>query len=954
MAFQRVGVRAVVEGVGQYLQDIDKLTTKTNSAFSSVSQKVGKSMSTIGTNMTAAITLPLVGIGFAATKMALGFEQTMTNIATQTNVPKESIAGLRDTIMKLSHETAVSPTELGAGAYFILSAGFSDAADAANILTIAAKQSAIGMGSVEVTARTTAGLLKAYGASSSEAAKFGDMMTATVKEGAAEASEMATAFANVVPFAAQLGVGFDVVGGAMAQMTNKFFSADEAGTALNQLFTQLISPTDELEKTLGSMGFTVDGLIGGLKTDAIGTLTSLSAASEKSGNTVTLFADNVRSARAFLAAFGSNAADTAAIIGRVGNSTGALNESMKTLNEADSQKIKVAMNDLRIAMVQLGIVLLPIIADVAVALKPLIAAFGKAVEIFGKLPGPVKLVVIGLLALLAALGPILLVAGTMITSFTAVAGAVGFLVPALGGLIPIIVGLAAPILIAVAAAAALALVAYLIYKNWDTIREFFGDLPGKIMGAISGLKDFLIDHWKTIVQGVLLVLFPLPFLIFKNFDRIKDLVTKALKGVGAAIAKNWKKALRLMLLILFPIPFLIVKHFGKLKEGVTKAIDSTAKAVINTLKKMATGGVQVVSNFVRDVIKFFTDLPGKLAGALSSLLSTVVGAFTNLAREVLGVVGGLIQGIINFFTGLPGAIIGAMGNVASALIGLGKQLVGGMLSGVVSGAEGIYQFFRDLPGKILETMGNVGEWLFEAGKKIIQGLIDGITSIPIPNPLDLIPGDVPFLPGAAHGGFIGRTRMYRVGEMGPETVLLPGGSHVIPATASQQLKQAMSRRGGGVRKDGAGSPRIDQNVVARILGRLASGSSNAVDALRLLRMGLTGPANLILRAVAGLGSYERAHASLLSASGYRNTGSRLAGGSMNTALTHAAAPQTAMASAVAPAAPTMAVNVPISVYAQQVDWVEVRNLIHAEIDRTLAGNRAFSTRQGAVLNGGIG
>src|SRR3990167_3416463 len=256
MAFEEVGVRAIVKGMSQYMSDIDSIERKTSGLGSKLTG-IGQGLIGAGAKLTAGLTVPLIGAGAAVIKFGLDFEKQMTNIATLTNIPKESIGELRESIFEISKATAKSPEELGAAAYFVLSAGFNDAADAANILTIAAKQSALGMGSTETTVRTLAGLLQAYGKGSEEAARFGDMMTASVKVGAAEASEMAGAFANVVHFAAQLGVGFDVIGGSIAQMTNKFFSADEAATSLNQLFVQLISPSDELKDTLEAMGFTV-------------------------------------------------------------------------------------------------------------------------------------------------------------------------------------------------------------------------------------------------------------------------------------------------------------------------------------------------------------------------------------------------------------------------------------------------------------------------------------------------------------------------------------------------------------------------------------------------------------------------------------------------------------------------------------------------------------------------
>src|SRR3990167_5508949 len=216
MAFEEVGVRAIVKGMSQYMSDIDSIERKTSGLGSKLTG-IGQGLIGAGAKLTAGLTVPLIGAGAAVIKFGLDFEKQMTNIATLTNIPKEYIGELRESIFEISKATAKSPEELGAAAYFVLSAGFSDAADAANILTIAAKQSALGMGSTETTVRTLAGLLQAYGAGSQE----------------------------------------------------------EAATSLNALFTQLISPSDKLKEVLGAMGFTVEGLLAGLKTDAIGTLTNL-------------------------------------------------------------------------------------------------------------------------------------------------------------------------------------------------------------------------------------------------------------------------------------------------------------------------------------------------------------------------------------------------------------------------------------------------------------------------------------------------------------------------------------------------------------------------------------------------------------------------------------------------------------------------------------------------------
>jgi TP901 family phage tail tape measure protein len=662
---------------------------KTTNTIGQSMTNLGGSMKSMGASMTQNITLPIIGVGGAALMMGMKFEDTMNQIATLTNIPKESMAGLRDTIMSISKETAKSPEELGAGAYFILSAGFSDAADAANILKIAAQQSALGMGTVEVTARTTAGLLKAYGEESNQAAKYGDMMTATVKEGAAEASEMATAFANVVPGAAALGIKFEVVGGAMAQMTNKFFSADEAGTALNQLFTQLISPSDDLKANLEGLGFTTEQLLEGLRNDAQGTLKALGAAVEAAGENTgaTLFADNVRASRAFVSAFGKDADDTMAIIDRIGNSTGAQSEAWAKLSETDSFAIKKAMNDVKIAMTELGIILLPIIADMAKALKPILSLFGKMVTAFGKMPGPVKLVVVGLLLFLALLGPLLFMMGSfvmMMGALTAVS------LPLIG----VIVLIAVVIL-------ALIVVGWLIYDNWDAIVNFIGgvfgpmlewlkgvvgsvketfigaanDIKNFVIGAFNAIINFIKTEWANIIAEIILLPFlPLRILAMDAFG-IRTFLINAFQEVLSFLLGHWPEVAALVSGPFFPIVALATDAFG-IRSALIGAFEAVLQFLIAAVPR-----VYEISKSIGKAV--FDGIIAGLGDVGGAILDKIPGG------GVISDVGGAIFGHAKGLWEVPGT--GSKDSYPAALAP-GEMVIPSELADIirslVSGAEG--------------------------------------------------------------------------------------------------------------------------------------------------------------------------------------------------------------------------------------------------------------------------
>ena len=106
---------------------------------------------------------------------------------------------------------------------------------------------------------------------------------------------------------------------------------------------------------------------------------------------------------------------------------------------------------------------------------------------------------------------------------------------------------------------------------------------------------------------------------------------------------------------------------------------------------------------------------------------------------------------------------------------------------IMAAIDKIIAFFTGMPGRIVDALGDLGSLLFDAGKKLIQGFIDGIKSIPVPNPLDLVPGGG-IVKGAASavGGLLGFQHGGMVpGPSGaPRLIMAHGGERVL--TAAQQ------------------------------------------------------------------------------------------------------------------------------------------------------------------------
>lgn len=142
-------------------------------------------------------------------------------------------------------------------------------------------------------------------------------------------------------------------------------------------------------------------------------------------------------------------------------------------------------------------------ADIGTQLLPigiqLLTWVKQGITFFQQLPGPVKQVIVPLLGIAAAIGPLLIVGSKLIGAFKAVGAAFQVLR---------LIMLANPFL---ALTAAVILIAALIIANWDKILGFLkkvwatimsavGGFVDKLVGAFEGLRDSVANIWNAVIN----------------------------------------------------------------------------------------------------------------------------------------------------------------------------------------------------------------------------------------------------------------------------------------------------------------------------------------------------------------------------------------------------------------------------------------------------------------------
>lgn len=487
----------------QFGSDSTSVTDKLSN-FSSKATAVGASLS-IG------ITAPLVAATTASLMASSGFETAMIRLQTLAGVSASDLEKVKKHILDLAPAVGIGPDALAA-AMTKVSSTVSDTTVAMNILDIAAKGSAAGLGQAVDVAGALTSVINSYGAENITAARAGDILTQAIKDGGAEAKELAPTLANVVPFASAMGVSFEEVAANIATMTKLGTPAAEAVTSLSSVLSAMNKPSKEGEEALGRVGLTFATLRAEIKEKGLAaTLTDLKNRFGDNTEELIKVFGRIEAFRNMLGTAGSQAETYAQVLNNMGKASeaaGVLQGAFTEITKTTSFKVANASAQVQVLAIKLGDSLAPVFKEVITALVPLLDYLDKGIKAFNELDPSTKKWVLALLGIVAAIGPVLLVLGSLSSSLSAIIAIAPFIVSAgtaIGSAATIMLG---PWGLVAAAVVAAGVVFYEFNKSLDdTVRRqelaangghTLTDEQKKLNEAIKQTKNSSIDYNKTI------------------------------------------------------------------------------------------------------------------------------------------------------------------------------------------------------------------------------------------------------------------------------------------------------------------------------------------------------------------------------------------------------------------------------------------------------------------------
>lgn len=265
---------------------------------------------------------------------------------------------------------------------------------------------------------------------------------------------------------------------------------------------------------------------------------------------------------------------------------------------------KIATNNLKLAAAELGTSLLSTLQPIITKVVDKVKDF---TQWFKNLSDGQKETIIKVAALVAALGPALIIFGKMSTGISGIVKTVGTLGTKFGGLSGVFTAITGPVGAVIAIIAALAAGFIALYNTNDEFRA-------KVDAAISGVKAAFSEMWEKIQP----------------------------------IIEQVKEAFMNLLTALQPVFEFIITAVGAVLNGIINAVEPIIQAVKNVIDFVTNIVNAVIALFKGDFDGFFEYLGAAFQNAID-FIKNIFGAIGSFFSGVWDGIKGVFSGVGNWF-----------------------------------------------------------------------------------------------------------------------------------------------------------------------------------------------------------------------------------------------------------------------------------------------------------------
>ncbi|WP_433943461.1 phage tail tape measure protein [Paenibacillus sp. SN-8-1] len=418
--------------------ELEKQTSawsKANAALDVAASKmdsVGQKMSKAGQSLALMVTAPVVAAGVASSKASIDFETAFAGVKKTVNATASELEGFRKEILEMSKEMPATATEIAGVAEAAGQLGIKNESLMGFTKVMTNMGVATNMASEEA-ATSLARLANITQMPQGNFEKLGSTIVALGNNLAATESDITAMGLRLAGAGHQVGLSEAQILGLAGALSSVGIEAEAGGSAistvLSNMASQVMTGGKQLEIIAQVAGMTSKQFKQSFQTDAAGALVSfiegLKRVSESGQNTFAVLdkigMSDIRMRDALLRASGAGDLFRRSL----DLSTKAWGENTALQKEADQKyettgsKLEMLGNRITAAAINFGDKLVPALMAALDALEPLFKSIEEGAAWFASLDVSTQKTIIGIVAMVAAAGPLLIITGQLASSIAA-------------------------------------------------------------------------------------------------------------------------------------------------------------------------------------------------------------------------------------------------------------------------------------------------------------------------------------------------------------------------------------------------------------------------------------------------------------------------------------------------------------------------------------------------------
>ncbi len=649
----------------------------------------GDSITGVGKKFTVVSAVASAGLT-GITASAINFESAWTGVTKTVDGTEQELADIKQGLLDLSESTASSATDIAA----VAEAAGQLGVKTENILSFTETMVRLGDStnlSADEASTAIAQLYNIMGSDINTVSQFGSALVALGNNAATTEADIMNMASRIASSGSQVGLTEQEVLALAASLSSVGLEAEGGGSAISAVITQIDKDvalnSDTLATWASVAGMSITDFKNLWQNDAMSAIQSVVSGmgdASAGGENLNVILDElgVTSLRQTdtmkrLSGASELMSEMVDLSNQSWQENTALTEESEKRYQTAGSKIQQLKNTIQELCVKLGEILLPIVQKITNALS------GFANWLTNLSPTAQKVILI-VLGLVAAIGPLLITIGKLVSSIGSimtygpkVVSMFKMIKTAVSGLFSAFA--ANPIvLVIVAIIAAVVLL-------WNKC-EWFRNL---VMGLFEAIKGAVIAVWeniKTVWDSVY------PYFV-ALWEGIKAVFSVVATVIGGFFQAAWN-AIKLVWDI-------VVGYFTAIWEAI-KAVFSVVATVISGFFQAAWNGITIIwdtvssyfllvwegiKNIFSGVASFFKNIFSSAWNGIKSVFSGVSGFFQNIWNTIKNM-------FTNIGTTIGNAIGGAFKNVVNSIISFAENTINGFIRAI----NGAINMINKIPG----------------------------------------------------------------------------------------------------------------------------------------------------------------------------------------------------------------------------------------------------------------